>query len=223
MPSHSPPDVEVLHRQSARRASVTGARVLMGLSAVAGLAATAMSIQVVREAGPETLVVEIWRLAGFILFSGLFALLAYRPLHYAGVWELVIVNKLTLTIATLTFASDADGAGIVALVDGILTGVLLAAYVLSRAWRGWFYVTSCWPRGACRSDQSAPSPPEPRRRDARGVDRSIWRHLPNEREDPVAQTKKDRAGSALMWRSTEASLVCSQNDPITSCAPWRSH
>jgi hypothetical protein len=82
-------------------------------------------------------VVEIWRFAGFVLFSGLFALLAYRPLHYAGVWELVIVNKLALTIVALTYASDADGAGEVALVDGVLTGVLFAAYLLSRGWRAW--------------------------------------------------------------------------------------
>jgi hypothetical protein len=109
----------------------------MGLAAVGALAAAATSIQVVRDASPATLVVEIWRLAGFVLFSGLFALLAYRPLHYAGVWELVFVNKLALTIVALAYASDADGAGGVALVDGILTGVLLAAYLLSRGWRAW--------------------------------------------------------------------------------------
>lgn len=116
---------------------MNGARVLMGLAALGALAAAGTSIEVVRDAGPETLVVEIWRLAGFVLFSGLFALLAYRPLQYAGVWELVIVNKLALTIAALTYASDADGAGEVAVVDGILTGVLLAAYLLSRGWRAW--------------------------------------------------------------------------------------
>jgi hypothetical protein len=109
----------------------------MGVAAVGALAAAAASIQVVRDAGPQAQVVEIWRFAGFVLFSGLFALLAYRPLHYAGVWELVIVNKLALTIVALTYASDADGAGEVALVDGVLTGVLFAAYLLSRGWRAW--------------------------------------------------------------------------------------
>jgi hypothetical protein len=137
MQTHNLSDVEGLYRQDTRRASIIGARVLMGLAAVGALAAAATSFQVVSDAGPETLVVEIWRFAGFIVFSGLFALLAYRPLHYAGVWELVIVNKLALTIAALTYASDADGAGGVALVDGILTGVLLAAYLFSRGWRAW--------------------------------------------------------------------------------------
>jgi hypothetical protein len=156
MQTHNPPDVEVLHRQDTRRASVTGARLLMGLAAVGALAAAATSIQAVRDAGPETLAVEIWRFAGFVLFSGLFALLAYRPLHYAGVWELVIVNKLVLTIAALTYASDADGAGGVALVDGILTGALLAAYLLSRGWRAWSYVT---PRARGRSVALTPLHP----------------------------------------------------------------
>src|SRR5690554_1670728 len=134
MQTYYPPDVEALFRQDTRSASVSGARVLMGL------AAAATCIQLVKDVGPETRVVEICRFAGFVLFSGLFPLRAYRPLHYAGVWELVIVNKLALTIAALTYASDAVGAGEVALVDGILTGVLLAAYVLSQGWRAWSYV-----------------------------------------------------------------------------------
>lgn len=138
------PYVEGLYRQATRRTSVTWARVLMALASLGALAAAATSIQVVIAAGPETLVVEIWRLAGFVLFSGLFALLTYRPLHYAGVWELVIVNKLVLTTLALTYASSAHGAGEVALVDGILTGVLLVAYLLSQGWRAWSYVL--WPR-----------------------------------------------------------------------------
>lgn len=122
-----------------RRAPVVAARVLLVIAALGALAAAAGSIQTVREAGPETLVVEVWRLAGYGLFSGLFALLAYRPVHYAGVWELVIVNKLALTVLTLTYAADADGAREVALADGVLTAVLLGAYLLSRGWQAWAY------------------------------------------------------------------------------------
>lgn len=137
MQTTNPLNVRGLFRQDVHRSSLTVARVLMVLAAVGALAAAVSSLQVVRGAGPETLVVEIWRFAGFILFSDLFALLAYRPLHYAGVWEMVILNKLVLTIAALTYASGANGAAEVALVDGILTGVLITAYVLSRGWRAW--------------------------------------------------------------------------------------
>ena len=133
-------DVGVQGRQGTRRAAMTGARVLVGLAAVGALAAAATSIGAVRDAGPESLVVEVWRLAGFVVFSGLFALLAYRPLHYAGVWELVIAHKLALTIAALTFASDADGAGQVAAGTDQVNQTVLAAYVMSRGWRAWSIV-----------------------------------------------------------------------------------
>lgn len=122
-----------------RRIPIVVARALLVIAALGALAAAAGSIQTVRDAGPETLVVEVWRLAGYTLFSGLFALLAYRPVHYAGVWELVIVNKLALTVVTLTYAADADGAREVALADGALTAVLLGAYLLSRGWQAWTY------------------------------------------------------------------------------------
>lgn len=103
------------------------------------LTAAAASIQVVRNAGPETQLMEIWRLAGFVSSAVFSRCSPTGPLHYAGAWELVIVNKLALTIVALTYASDADGARAVAVVDGILTGVLLAAYVHSRGWRAWSY------------------------------------------------------------------------------------
>lgn len=137
MQTTNPLNVRGLFLQDTRRTFLPVARVLMVLAAALALAAAVTSFQVVREARPETLIVEILRFAGYIRFSDLFALLAYRPLHYAGVWEMVILNKLVLTLAALTYASGADGAGEVALVDGILTGVLIAAYVLSRGWRAW--------------------------------------------------------------------------------------
>lgn len=142
------PDAELARARSApsgRSAPVAVARVLLGLAAVGALAAAATTVEMVRDAGPDTRVVEIWRLAGLVVFSGLFALLAYRPLHYAGIWELVILHKLALTFAALTYASDADGAAGVALADGILTGILFAAYGLTRAWRAWSQVAPAAP------------------------------------------------------------------------------
>lgn len=119
------------------RAAFSTARSLLVIAALGAVVAAVGSFPAVTEAGPETLVVEIWRLAGYVLFSGLFALLAYRPVHYAGVWELVIANKLALTVAALIYAGGADGAREVALVDGVLTAVLLTAYLLSRGWQAW--------------------------------------------------------------------------------------
>ena len=99
MQTTNPLNVRGLFLQDTRRTFLPVARVLMVLAAALALAAAVTSFQVVREARPETLIVEILRFAGYIRFSDLFALLAYRPLHYAGVWEMVFLNKLVLTLA----------------------------------------------------------------------------------------------------------------------------
>jgi hypothetical protein len=141
MPTHTAPNVEVPDGQDTRGTSVTSARVVNWLAGSAARAAAAASTPVVRDAEPDKPLAEIRQFSSFVLFGGLFALLAYRPLHYAGIWDQVIVNKLALIIRALTYASDADKTGGVALVDGILPVVPLAAYVLSRGCRAWSDVT----------------------------------------------------------------------------------
>jgi hypothetical protein len=56
-------------------------------------------------------------------------LLARRPRAYPGVWELAILNKVALTITAL-FTGD----GTVLAADGVLSALLVAAYVLARGW-----------------------------------------------------------------------------------------
>lgn len=68
------------------------AMALMLLAALGALVAFAGSVGTATAAGSET-VVEAWRTYGFLVFAGLFVLLALRPRHYTGVWELVIFHK----------------------------------------------------------------------------------------------------------------------------------
>ena len=117
-------------------------RIMLAAAALAALAAVASAVQTVGSTPPDTFIVETWRVAGLAVFAGLFALLAYRPRHYAGVWELVIANKLALTLVAFTAAPRTTDAGITAIVDGTLTAVLVAAYLLCRGWRAWGRVTS---------------------------------------------------------------------------------
>jgi hypothetical protein len=88
-------------------------------------------------AGGATAVVETWRLYGFVLFAGLFACLAVRPHGHRGIWELVIANKLALTVTGIAFAwhGGVTGAANVVIWDGSLTAVLVAAYVTGRGWQ----------------------------------------------------------------------------------------
>ena len=112
-------------------------RVLLGLAAVGALVAMLSAIGTVTDAEPATRMVQTWRLLGYGVFAGLFALLAYRPRHYAGVWELAIANKLALALFGLAFGPGTQDASAALASDGTLTLLLVAAYVLSRGWRAW--------------------------------------------------------------------------------------
>ena len=74
---------------------------------------------------------------GFAAFAGLFALLAWRPRGYPGVFEIVIANKAALAILGITVLASADGASEFVVFDGGLSIALVAAYVLVDGWTAW--------------------------------------------------------------------------------------
>jgi hypothetical protein len=112
-------------------------RGLMALAALGALVATLSGIPTVLHASSGTIVVETWRLCGFALFAGLFTLLALNPTGHRGVWELVIANKLVLTALAIGYAihGHIDGTTDVLVWDGLLTVLLIAAYVSCRGWQ----------------------------------------------------------------------------------------
>jgi hypothetical protein len=114
-------------------------RVLLWIAAVGAAGAAVSAISTVLGAGGTTKVVETWRLYGFVVFAGLFVLLALRPLGYRGVWELAVLNKVALTVTALAYAARggiSSTGGIIAW-DGGLSLVLIAAYVCCRGWTAW--------------------------------------------------------------------------------------
>lgn len=111
-------------------------RVLMGLTAAAAMAAFAAGIGVAGNATPATRWVEMWRLFGYLVFAGMFALLAWRPRKSAGLWELAFFHKAAMGLSAL-FLAGAEGAAQAGPVDAALAAVILAAYVLTRGWRAW--------------------------------------------------------------------------------------
>ena len=76
---------------------------------------------------------------GFLVFAGIFALLAFRPRTLPGLWELSIMDKAGMTLLAAVFAvtRDAQGAVTTAVADGALTALLITAYVLARGYRAW--------------------------------------------------------------------------------------
>ena len=111
-------------------------RGIMVLAALGALAAFYGSIATVRAAPPETVWVETWRMLGFVVFAGLFGLLAIRPRLSAGVWELAFFHKLGMAVSALVF-TDASEAAVAGSIDAVLALLLAVAYVLTRGWTAW--------------------------------------------------------------------------------------
>jgi uncharacterized transporter YbjL len=111
---------------------------LMLVSALGALYAFTTSIAAVQAAGPATQQVETWRMFGFLMFAGVFVLLGVWPRRLPGLWELTIANKIGLTVMeALLIRNHAVGAQFAAISDGILSAVLIAAYLLSRGYTAW--------------------------------------------------------------------------------------
>jgi len=108
----------------------------MCFASVGAVAAFVLATGVVRVAPPATVWVETWRMFGFLVFAGLFAVLALRPRASAGVWEVVIFHKLALAVSAF-FLSEASEAVASGMVDAVLVLLLGSAYLLTRGWRSW--------------------------------------------------------------------------------------
>jgi hypothetical protein len=110
-------------------------RGLLILSALSAVGAFGVGVSATVSAVPERLWVGTWRTLGFLVFAGLFAVLAWRPRLSAGVWELVILNKGALAMLGFVYGSAETLAA--APIDGALAAVLIAAYLCTRGWRSW--------------------------------------------------------------------------------------
>jgi hypothetical protein len=125
---------------SGGNASVVRERIAMALlllSAAGALVSFLGSIGPALTASSDTQVVEIWRAYGYLVFAGLFVLLAFWPRRFPGVWELAIFHKVALTISALTIISGAAGAGTIIVADGLVAIFLILSYMLSRGYSAW--------------------------------------------------------------------------------------
>ncbi|MEU1684226.1 hypothetical protein [Micromonospora sp. NPDC005707] len=111
-------------------------RLLLWLAAVGALAAALGAYGAVTDAEPAVKVVETWRAYGFVVFAGLFALLAVRPQGHRGVWALVIFHKVAMTVTALAYSRNSaiEGTGTILVFDGALSVLLVLALVLCRGW-----------------------------------------------------------------------------------------
>jgi hypothetical protein len=111
-------------------------RGLMWLAAFGALSAFAFGFASVSAATSETVWVETWRMFGFLVFTGMFVLLALRPRDSAGIWELAFFHKTAMAISALVLSS-AKEAAMAGTIDGVLAILLLTAYIYTRGWVAW--------------------------------------------------------------------------------------
>lgn len=128
-------DATTKQKKAPRWQDIVG-RGLMWLAAVGALIAFISAIPTVKSAGPNTIWIETWRLFGFLVFTGMFVLLALRPRSSAGMWELAFFHKVAMTITALLIpgAEQAASAG---MIDGVLAVLIMIAYILTRGWTAW--------------------------------------------------------------------------------------
>lgn len=118
----------------ARRDTV--GRILLALAATSAAAAAIGGIADIANSGSDQAMLAAWRAFGLPVFAGIFALLAWRPRAYRGIFELAIAHKLALTGYALVNL-DVPDAGTVLVADGTLTLALVVAYVLTGARLAW--------------------------------------------------------------------------------------
>jgi hypothetical protein len=96
----------------------------MWLLVMLTLAAFADGLRRMAEAGSSRVWIETWRTFAYVVFAGLFAILAWRPVQSPGIWELVFAHKTAVVLDGLTLG-DVPEAHTPIAVDAVL--VLLIA------------------------------------------------------------------------------------------------
>ena len=111
---------------------------LLVIAAIGAIGACIMILLSGDLADPALQVPLIWQATGYIVFAGLFLLLAAAPRAYPGVWELCIFQKGAMAIAALALIALGNTAAVTVLwVDGVLFVMLVIAYILSGGFTAW--------------------------------------------------------------------------------------
>ncbi|MGD9529734.1 hypothetical protein [Pseudonocardia sp.] len=118
-----------------RGADLVG-RALLVLCALSTAAAFADGVTRIAEAPAEWILTESWRTAAYLVFAGMWALLAVWPRSQRGMWELIVLHKVVVTVQAL-LVLDLPGAARTAWVDGVLVAATVTAWVLCRGWLTW--------------------------------------------------------------------------------------
>ncbi|GAB3457254.1 hypothetical protein [Actinophytocola sediminis] len=111
-------------------------RTMLAIDAIATLGAFAQGIPRVIDAADEHVLTEFWRTTAYLVFAGMWAMLAIAPRKQRGMWELILLQKILVTLFAL-ISLDKPEAGQTAIIDGFVVVTTVAAYFLCRGWVTW--------------------------------------------------------------------------------------
>ncbi|MCA2217118.1 hypothetical protein [Jidongwangia harbinensis] len=111
-------------------------RSLLAVCAIATMGAFVDGIGRVSDAPDDFLLTEFWRTTAYLVFAGMWALLAVAPRAQRGMFELILLQKTLVTVQAL-IVMDLPGSALTAAIDGAVVVATLTAYVLCRGWYAW--------------------------------------------------------------------------------------
>lgn len=111
-------------------------RTLLALCALSTLVAFADGITRIANAPAEYVLTEFWRTTAYLVFAGLWAFLAAAPRTQRGMWELLLLHKVLVTVHAIAYI-DLPYAVRTAWIDGAVVVATAVAFVLCRGWYTW--------------------------------------------------------------------------------------
>ncbi|MEU7145896.1 hypothetical protein ABZ942_41085 [Nocardia sp. NPDC046473] len=111
-------------------------RGLMALNSAAAFAVFINGCFLMADVSEDRLLVEGWRTFGYLVFSVMWAMLAYRPRRVPAIWEVVIFHKVAVAVLALTILDTTEGMQS-AITDSIVAALTIFAYVACRGWESW--------------------------------------------------------------------------------------
>jgi hypothetical protein len=112
-------------------------RTLLALDAASTIGfAFVDGIRRVTQAADAQVMMEFWVTTAYLVFAGLWAILAWAPRRYRGIWELILIQKIAVT-AFAWILIDKPDAVRNTISDTSLVVTTIVAYVLCRGWYTW--------------------------------------------------------------------------------------
>ncbi|MBM7085560.1 hypothetical protein [Micromonospora humidisoli] len=111
-------------------------RILMAITAAATLVPFVEGVSRLGGLPDDLILTEYWRTCAYIVFAGMWAMLAVAPRKQRGMWELLLFHKLAVTVQA-AFILDVPHALRTLFADGFVSATTIAAYVLCRGWHTW--------------------------------------------------------------------------------------